>query len=120
MLQHSIGEHHLYLTDATAGPIVSRDDIQIDMVDKFAPEDRERLKQKFEGVPANQHTGGWDDLWQQDFTPWDRKGPSLALKDAVTGHAELFGGPLRSDKQRKRAFVPGELEHSSSFAEPSR
>ncbi|KAK4503755.1 hypothetical protein PRZ48_004670 [Zasmidium cellare] len=77
-------------------------------IDALPTESRQRLKQKFEGLPSEKHTGGWDDLWQQDFTPWDRKGPSLALRDAVTGHEELFGGPLKSSGgERKRAFVPG-------------
>lgn len=76
-------------------------------MDNFPVQDRQRLKQHFQNMPAEKHTGGWDHLWQQDFTPWDRKGPSIALKDAVTGHPEIFGSPARS-KGRRRAFVPGE------------
>ncbi|KAF2163724.1 hypothetical protein M409DRAFT_25910 [Zasmidium cellare ATCC 36951] len=77
-------------------------------IDSLPAENRQRLREKFETLPTNQHTGGWDDLWQQEFTPWDRKGPSLALKDAITGHPEVFGGPVKSEGgERKRAFVPG-------------
>lgn len=80
----------------------------ISTVDMASAEDRQRLKKQFQDLPASKHTGGWDNLWQQDFTPWDRKGPSLALKDAVTGNADAFGSPMNGN-ERRRAFVPGEL-----------
>lgn len=68
-----------------------------------------KLKSQFLDHPSDQHVGRWDDLWKQGLTPWDRNGPSLALKDAITGHQDLFGSPVAKQgaKQRKRALVPG-------------
>jgi hypothetical protein len=70
------------------------------------------LRQQFLNQPPDTHTKHWDDLWQKNTTPWDRNGPSLALKDAVTGRQDLFDTPLKDGQQRKRALVPG-CEHSS-------
>ena len=71
--------------------------------------DRQRLREQFQDVPAERHPGQWDDLWKQDFTPWDRKGPSLALRDAVTESQNVLGSPLKdaASKKRRRALVPG-------------
>jgi SAM-dependent methyltransferase len=66
-----------------------------------------KLKETFTNRPVDQHIGGWDELWKTEVTPWDRAGPSLALKDAVTGHADLFHSPLTGPNSRKRALVPG-------------
>lgn len=71
----------------------------------FMPaDDRAILRQQFQDQPGDKHPERWDDLWKRSLTPWDRKGPSLALKDAVTQHLD---SPLREDGTRKRAFVPG-------------
>lgn len=64
------------------------------------------LKDKFLNQPPETHTKHWDDLWQKQTTPWDRNGPSLALKDTITERQDLFGSPLANSK-RKRALVPG-------------
>ncbi|EME82590.1 uncharacterized protein MYCFIDRAFT_196111 [Pseudocercospora fijiensis CIRAD86] len=69
-------------------------------------ETRAKLKSQFLDRPSDQHIERWDDLWKQGVTPWDRNGPSVALKDAITGHEDLFGSPVAGGG-RKRALVPG-------------
>lgn len=74
----------------------------------MADQDRAKLRSQFLNQPADSHPGHWDDLWKQNVTPWDRKGPSLALKDAITVHPDIFGPPVDSrSSKRKRALVPG-------------
>lgn len=68
-----------------------------------------KLQETFEGRPAEGHIGGWDELWKQAVTPWDRAGPSEALRDAVTSKTDAIGSPVknRATGQRARALVPG-------------
>lgn len=88
-----------------------------------APETRSELQKTFEGRPAAQHISGWDDLWKKSLTPWDRAGPSQALRDAILSQNQnLFGSPIKKlattttttmtgqqqqQQQRKKALVPG-------------
>lgn len=75
------------------------------------PQDaRERLRQQFLEQPEENLTSRWDDLWQQKLTPWDKNGPSIALKDAILDRPEIFGTAMKDDAsqtRRKRALVPG-------------
>ncbi|CAK3743225.1 S-adenosyl-L-methionine-dependent methyltransferase [Lecanosticta acicola] len=74
----------------------------------MAESDREKVRSQFLDQPAESHPGHWDALWKQKVTPWDRSGPSIALKDTTTSHSDIFGSPLHSSgEKRKRAFVPG-------------
>lgn len=89
------------------------------MSDKFSNtvgemDDREKLRQHFSKLPPDQQADGWDAMWKQKVTPWDRALPSPALVDALNEKAEVFGRPLKEGKAgdparppRKRAFVPG-------------
>lgn len=84
-----------------------------------ASETRSELQKTFEGRPAAQHISGWDDLWKKSLTPWDRAGPSEALRDAILSQNQnLFGSPIKKlatttttmtgqQQQRKKALVPG-------------
>lgn len=86
-----------------------------------ASEPRSELQKTFEGRPAAQHISGWDDLWKKSLTPWDRAGPSQALRDAILSQNQnLFGSPIKKlattttgqqqqqqQQQRKKALVPG-------------
>lgn len=84
-----------------------------------ASETRSELQKTFEGRPAAQHISGWDDLWKKSLTPWDRAGPSEALRDAILSQNQnLFGSPINKlatttttmtgqQQQRKKALVPG-------------
>ncbi|KXT01097.1 hypothetical protein AC579_6762 [Pseudocercospora musae] len=82
----------------------------VDISEMADSEVRAKLKSQFLDRPSDQHIERWDDLWKQSVTPWDRNGPSVALKDAITGHEDLFGSPIAGHDgkgQRKRALVPG-------------
>lgn len=85
-------------------------------------ETRSELQKTFQGRPAAQHISGWDDLWKKSLTPWDRAGPSQALRDAILSQNQnLFGSPIKKlatmtttttngqqqQQQRKKALVPG-------------
>jgi SAM-dependent methyltransferase len=68
---------------------------------------------------ASDHPSAWDNLYQHNFHPWDRGGPSLALADLLSQRADLVppsqetdrrGNPLRDEQGnvvRKTALVPG-------------
>ncbi|KAI1823847.1 S-adenosyl-L-methionine-dependent methyltransferase [Xylaria intraflava] len=60
----------------------------------------------FAGVPPQEHPTKWDKCWQDEWTPWDRGGPSMALYDLLK---ENPGGaiPLPGENARKTALVPG-------------
>ena len=73
-------------------------------------EGREKLRLYFAGLPNEHQTKGWDEMWQQRNTPWDRHQPNPALVDTLSNKAELLGPPFKEvdGKQvRKKALVPG-------------
>ena len=72
---------------------------------------RERLRQHFLEKPTDSHPSGWDDLYEQDFTPWDRGSPNPALIETLS-RKDLFDEPTvlsakNTFSRRKRALVPG-------------
>ncbi|SMR41516.1 unnamed protein product [Zymoseptoria tritici ST99CH_1E4] len=73
--------------------------------------DRQILKETFANTDPSTHTSHWESLWSKSTTPWDRSGPSLALKDAILSKPSIFGPTPSSKDQsttcRKRALVPG-------------
>ena len=99
----SLGLHTVQVDDH-----ISSDEHPI-MAGTFPQDAREKLRQQFLDQPEENLTNRWDDLWQQKLTPWDKNGPSLALKDAITDRPEVFGSAIKDDstKSRKRALVPG-------------
>lgn len=64
-----------------------------------------RLQSTFQYRSFDDHPSAWDSLWNEAYTPWDRGGPSLALKDLLTQHPELF--PPKEGDDRPKALVPG-------------
>ncbi|KAF2215926.1 hypothetical protein CERZMDRAFT_94314 [Cercospora zeae-maydis SCOH1-5] len=69
---------------------------------------RQKLRETFANRPLNEQLSGWDELWKQQVTPWDRAGPSHALADAVTANPDILGPPIKSGSgRRRRALVPG-------------
>lgn len=64
-----------------------------------------RLQSSFLTSPYHSHPSKWDALWKEDYTPWDRGGPSLALADLITSHPNLF--PTPTETARRKALVPG-------------
>ncbi|KAI6819559.1 hypothetical protein KC332_g2389 [Hortaea werneckii] len=78
---------------------------------------RERLRQHFDALPPEKQAGGWNAMWEQNVTPWDRGEPSPALVDTLqyklpqieassfqdTSSNKAHHQPTR----RKKALVPG-------------
>lgn len=67
---------------------------------------RARLFAQFSSAKTtSDHAQQWDELWKQDFLPWDKGFPNPALVDLLTKrHQEL---PSSYSGQRKKALVPG-------------
>lgn len=78
-----------------------------------------RLTETFANAPLAAHPQRWDALYRDDFTPWDRAGPSLALADIIATRPDLVppaqdldsrGNPLRTTTgavSKRTALVPG-------------
>jgi len=62
---------------------------------------RARLSSHFQGDPSA-HGKKWDQLWGENYIPWDKGFPSPALVDLLEERKDLF-----SSKGRKKALVPG-------------
>lgn len=65
-----------------------------------------RLQSTFHGSKLDDHGEKWDALWSEEYTPWDRGGPSLALADLIRENPELFPHHTTGTR-RKTALVPG-------------
>ncbi|KAK4556570.1 hypothetical protein LTR86_006141 [Recurvomyces mirabilis] len=71
-------------------------------------DDRQKLSAKFKDLPANEHGKGWNELWKQGTTPWDRDTPSPALVDTLKNKSAILGAAVdKNTKSRKRVLVPG-------------
>lgn len=73
-------------------------------------DDREKLRQHFQDQPAEEHTGRWEAMWQQNVTPWDRAGPHPILAEVINGNRDIIGRPVEGFVDiisRKKALVPG-------------
>ncbi|KAI1084975.1 S-adenosyl-L-methionine-dependent methyltransferase [Whalleya microplaca] len=68
-------------------------------------ERRRSLSEHFKGVSTDAYSSRWNSCYTEEFTPWDRGGPSPALYDLLKGKPELFAFP--SEEVRKTALVPG-------------
>jgi SAM-dependent methyltransferase len=71
---------------------------------------RSKMKNHFgDGVSGNEANKKWDELWEQDFMPWDRSIPNPALDDAISRRKDLIPPvqPVEPGKRRPRALVPG-------------
>jgi SAM-dependent methyltransferase len=70
---------------------------------------RERLRQHFQ-ADISQHQSKWDDLYAQNFTPWDIGTPNPALIETLQ-RSDLIPPSVYGDSEgkvhRKRALVPG-------------
>jgi len=66
---------------------------------------RSRLFAQFNQVEDAQHVQKWDELWKQDFVPWDRGVPNPALVDLLNERQDLFEAPPQGRK--RKALVPG-------------
>ncbi|KAF2769376.1 S-adenosyl-L-methionine-dependent methyltransferase [Teratosphaeria nubilosa] len=68
-----------------------------------------RLQAHFSKIAPENHTDGWDAMWQERVTPWDRRQPSPALVETLNEHAAVIASASESKDgaRRKRALVPG-------------
>ena len=67
---------------------------------------RARLLSHFSSAQTtSQHASKWDELWKDDFLPWDKGFPNPALVDLLTSRHQSL--PPRSSNKRKKALVPG-------------
>lgn len=72
-----------------------------------SPDEQPRLiSNLFEGSSPQTHSSKWTKLWDENWTPWDRGGSSLALYDLLK---ENPGGliSLPEPSRPKTALVPG-------------
>ena len=74
-----------------------------------APNEKSRLQEHFAdgGVDSGSK---WAELWNTNFTPWDRGLPNPALEDLLQDRSDLIGSCWRINeagvRQRRTAFVP--------------
>ncbi|KAI9888203.1 MAG: hypothetical protein M1820_010247 [Bogoriella megaspora] len=71
------------------------------------PTDRERLRQYFLNQSTEDQLQRWNELWQMNYTPWDRAGPSPALTDTLKERRDLLPAPLIDSQRRRKVLVPG-------------
>ena len=80
-----------------------------DSEEKKLVDKRAHLREHFLSLKPEEELRGWDDMWQQEITPWDRNQPNPALVETLQKHAPLFSDPLKSENKqfRKKVLVPG-------------
>ncbi|KAH7325963.1 S-adenosyl-L-methionine-dependent methyltransferase [Stachybotrys elegans] len=83
------------------------------------PEAAARLTKTFGSIPFSSHPAAWNSCWNDQFTPWDRSGPSHALADLLSQRPDLVppaqerdarGDPIRNATgtvTKRTALVPG-------------
>ncbi|KAH8821087.1 thiol methyltransferase-like protein [Xylogone sp. PMI_703] len=75
------------------------------MTDQTVQQARERLKSQFGDVDPAEHGAKWDELWNENFVPWDRGVPNPALIDFLDERQDLLGS--LASNSRKKVLVPG-------------
>ncbi|KAM3072790.1 hypothetical protein ACMFMF_007121 [Clarireedia jacksonii] len=66
---------------------------------------RTRLQAHFENQDIASHGQKWDELWKDNFTPWDNGLPNPALIDILNEREDL--SCKKDDGSRKKALVAG-------------
>jgi hypothetical protein len=69
------------------------------------PDVRTRLAAHFESVDFSKHGEKWNELYKENFLPWDKGFPSPALVDILTERQDIFPKPQAG--KRLKALVPG-------------
>jgi len=65
------------------------------------------LQAHSQGLDPSLHGAKWDELWTEEFSPWDRGAPNPALIDVLAKRKDLVGSATLVDGKRKKALVPG-------------
>ncbi|KAL2758688.1 hypothetical protein ACRALDRAFT_1080420 [Sodiomyces alcalophilus JCM 7366] len=75
----------------------------------MSDKDSNKLSTTFSSAPLSDHGPKWSSLWDENYTPWDRAVPSVALRDLLASRPDLFppASSSSSSTQRPRALVPG-------------
>jgi methyl halide transferase len=66
---------------------------------------RARLLAHFSATDPSKHGQKWDELYKEDFLPWDKGFPNPALVDLLTDREDLLPRPQQGKKLK--ALVPG-------------
>ncbi|KAG5298354.1 thiol methyltransferase [Histoplasma ohiense] len=74
-----------------------------------------KLSEHFSKFPLEKQVEGWDELWKNETTPWDRGEHNPALEDTLVQRGGFLGTALQDDNdttnrtgnKRKKALVPG-------------
>jgi SAM-dependent methyltransferase len=69
------------------------------------PDARARLLAHFSTTAPSEQGSKWDDLYKENFLPWDKGFPSPALVDLLTERQDLL--PKPQPGRKLRALVPG-------------
>jgi hypothetical protein len=70
------------------------------------PDARARLRAHFLSTEPSKHGEKWNELWKENFLPWDKGFPSPALVDLLSERQDILPDPSKAGK-RLRALVPG-------------
>ena len=73
------------------------------------PDARARLLAHFKTTDPSQHGERWNELYKENFLPWDKGVPSPALVDLLTERQDLLPNAVAGEG-RLRALVPGVSE----------
>lgn len=66
---------------------------------------RGRLFSHFNEVDESLHGSKWDELWKEDFAPWDNGLPNPALVDLLNERQDMF--EVHPQGRKRKALVPG-------------
>ena len=78
--------------------------------DRRVMDEREKLRQHFLALSPDEQVDGWDTLWEQQLTPWDRNQPNPALVETLETKGYLTESPFKQvegRRVRKKVLVPG-------------
>ena len=70
------------------------------------PDARARLLAHFQNTDPSKHGEKWNDLYKENFLPWDKGFPNPALVDLLTERQDVLPNPTHGGK-RLKALVPG-------------
>ncbi|EFQ97922.1 hypothetical protein MGYG_00959 [Nannizzia gypsea CBS 118893] len=69
------------------------------------------LNERFVNLKDKRPVDVWEELWQEEKTPWDRGVHNPALEDTLEQKSDILGNAIikteTGEKQRKKALVPG-------------
>ena len=70
------------------------------------PDARARLLAHFQSTDPSQHGEKWNELYKENFVPWDKGLPNPALVDLLAERGDILPAAGKGEK-KLRALVPG-------------